>query len=164
MEYASRICHNIESLNPCPKGPRFDPWHLLMQQWCVSSVWSIICFNACPWLLPLTQLSIALHLGCAMNGRCVGLESAPPPPSIPEPPSATLTDSFMVHFASLGSVWIRPLYYARGPLPSYFRHLLMKFAWVVGALGEARQLPIPADGGSGCGLLESRGDVWPPLQ
>ena len=47
---------------------------------------------------------------------------------------------------------------------TYFRHLLMKFAWVVGALGEARQLPIPADGGSGCGLLESRGDVWPPLQ
>ena len=40
---------------------------------------------------------------------------------------------------------------------TYFRHLLMKFAWVVGALGEALGfLLLPADS-SGCGLLlESR--------
>ena len=56
------------------------------------------------------------------------------------------------------------MFYPVHSVPLYFRHLLMKFALVVGPLGggEARrQLATPADSGAG-GLLESRRDVWPP--
>ena len=48
---------------------------------------------------------------------------------------------------------------------TYFRHLLMKFAWVVGALGEALGfLYFQLTAAAAASSWKAARDVWPPLQ
>ena len=87
----------------------------------------------------------ALRIGCVMNGRCVGPMSTIP--SLPPPLTASICNLKGLFLLGLLSFHGKDplsstdglMFYPVPSVPLYFRHLLMKFALVVGPLDPSEE-------------------------